>query len=161
MHATINDYLIDKARAELTLYMIHQADKLCDELGFGYVESDTAPEKFNQLKATFARSLRTREALPVFAGGSDNTIYTSKEGNWAFRFCHDVAHVLLNAGFSTADEARVVKYQGDKIAKHFGKGSIEYKLFMADALGQVTYYAIHGEFVSDQLAFAKAQLIKF
>lgn len=158
---TINEFTIDKARHALTLYMIHEANKLRKELGFGYVESDNAPEKFNVLKAAFAHSLRTLEALPVYSGGSDHSIYTSKEGNWAFRFCHDVAHVLLNAGFGPADETKVIKYQGDKVAKQFGKGSIEHRLFMADTLGQVAYYAVHQDFPVDQLAFAKAQLQNF
>ncbi|QDB70978.1 hypothetical protein bb8_p03 [Bordetella phage vB_BbrP_BB8] len=160
MQLTINDYLIDKARAELTLYMILEAHRLQKELGFGYVESDTAPGKFNLLKAAFAHSLRTCEPLPVYAGGSDNTIYTSKEGNWAFRFCHDVAHVLLNAGFGSADEAKVSKYQADRVAKHFGKGSLEHRLFVADTLGQVAYYAVHNDFPENQLAFVRSMLTR-
>lgn len=158
MQATLNDYLLDKARNSLTIFMIHEAEKLRRNLGFGYVESADAPNDYEGLRAAWDVSMRTKAALPVYNGGSERTIYTMSEGNYAFRFVHDAAHVMLQANFSPAGEARVFQYLGNKVKKAFGADSMEYKLYAADTIGQVAYYAVHRDYVGDQLAFARAML---
>lgn len=144
---------IDYARKQLTHYMISQAAHAAKILGFSYDPTENAPSSYKALRVYWSESQRKRVPLPVFSGGCESTIYTSAEGNYAFRFLHDVAHCILEADFSNEGEAKAIKWLGDKLSAKFGKDSLEYKLYMADTMGQVAYYAIHKRFVTDQLAY--------
>ena len=154
-----NERQFQQARMHLTHEMIHHAERIKKQLGFGYEESMDAPDTYEKLKAAYAHSCATGFALPVYAGASDDTIYMTREGNWAFRFIHDIYHVFLDADFTIEGEYRVAEYHLDKIAKKFGKGSFEYRILAADTIGQVEYFHSYGEFPLDQKKFVRDMII--
>lgn len=155
----LNDYILNKSRSNLTRFVIDKAARLSRDLGFSYIETEDAPESFEELQETYKVSAQTLKPLPVFAGGSDSTIYLSKEGNWAFRFWHDITHVSNGLAFTLADEVECSMIQADQVAKYFGTDSAEYKLFLADTVGQSVYAQLHsGQFPNDQLSYVKSIL---
>lgn len=155
------DIILNKARENLTLFMIRKAKHLSDSLPFGYIESDDAPNTYEELWNEYKHCNATRQPFRVYSGASDNTIYTSREGNWAFRFWHDVTHIHTQSAFDLVGEARVASVTCDEIAKVFGKTSVEYKLFALDTIGQSAYNHAHGKFPDNQLEFVRKMLISY
>lgn len=146
------------ARESLSSYMIRKAHRAAQDIGFSYEPAEDAPNDYESLILAVNNSLRTLQPLKVFSGASGSTIYTSAEANYAFRFCHDLFHFIHKADFSISGEARTIEKQAEDVAKTFGKSSLEYKLLVADALGQVAYHAIHSDFPVDQLSFVVAAI---
>jgi hypothetical protein len=156
----LNDYVINKARANLEHFVLAKAHRLAKDLGFSYIESDNAPNNFDELEQAFKHSMNTKAPLPVFSGASENTIYLSKEGNWSFRFWHDVVHTTHGYKLTLEDEIKCSSIQCEEVAKYFGEHSLESKLFIADTIGQSVYAYLHnGSFPEHQLNFVKS-LIK-
>lgn len=156
----LNDYVINKARANLEHFVIAKAYRLSKDLGFSYIESETAPNSFEELQEAYRKSVATSCPLPVFAGASENTIYLTKEGNWAFRFWHDVVHASGGFEFTLEDEISCSSVQCEEVSRYFGEHSLESKLFIADTIGQSVYAHLHnGQFPEHQLNFVKS-LIK-
>lgn len=155
----LNDYIINKSRSNLTRFVLDKASRLSRDLGFSYIETEQAPNSFEDLQEAYKLSAMTHCPLPIFLGASESTIYTSREGNWAFRFWHDVTHVSNGLGFSLAEEVECSSIQAEQVAKYFGTDSPEYRLFIADTIGQSVYAALHGgEFPKDQLSYVKTIL---
>lgn len=156
----LNDYVINKARANLEHYVIAKAHRIAKDLGFSYIECENAPNSYDELEQAFKHSMATKAPLPVFDGASENTIYLSKEGNWSFRFWHDVIHVSNGYQLTLEDEIKCSSIQCDEVSRYFGDHSLESKLFIADTIGQSVYAHLHnGAFPENQLAFVKS-LIK-
>lgn len=156
----LTDYVMNKARANLEHFVIAKAHRLAKDIGFSYIESDNAPNTYEELEEAYKLSVKTLAPLPVFSGASDKTIYLTKEGNWAFRFWHDITHVANGYKFTLADEIECSSLQCDQVSNYFGANSLELKLFVADTIGQSVYAELHGgAFPEDQLAFVKS-LIK-
>lgn len=141
------------ARQRLSRFILEHAEAIRRHLGFGFIETEDAPETYTDLLLAWKRSILNREPLPVYSGASEGTIYTSPAVNWAFRFWHDVIHCQLRADFSEEGEKRTARAQLKTVADRFGADSLEYRLLEADTIGQVEYFAQHGGFVADQLAF--------
>lgn len=158
----LNDYITNKARSNLTRFVLDKASRLSKDLGFSYIDTEQAPNSFEDLQEAYKHSALTHDPLPVFSGASDNTIYTSKEGNWAFRFWHDITHVANGLAFTLAEEVECSSIQAEQVSKYFGTDSLEYRLFVADTIGQSVYAALHGgEFPKDQLSYVKTILRSF
>lgn len=107
--------------------------------------SDYAPSSYKEL---FESS-----KLIVWSGASEATIYDDKQVNYAFRAWHDSLHIKLNADFTLEGETRVALEQArlidsDKLAK----------ILLAEVIGQAEYFAKHGEFPIDQIAFIERYL---
>lgn len=148
------------ARVNLSRFMLSKADNMARLLGFGYVDKDVAPNDIEALRAAWAHSKRTGLALPVWAGGSDKTVYTSRGANYAFRFWHDSLHCMHGLGFNTADEITIGIMQTAEVATYFGPDSLESKIMFADTVEQSRYAARHnGEFPDDQLAFVTSRVL--
>lgn len=159
---TYSTFQINAARAALSDLMIKKAHRIAKDIGFSYEPAPDAPSDYPSLIKAAQVSLKVRVPLKVYDGASDQTIYTSAEANYAFRFWHDVCHFITpGADFTVAGEALAIAVQAKGVEQAFGKDSLEYKMFMADTLGQVTYFAIHGDFPQDQLAFCLASLQQF
>lgn len=155
----LNDYIINKTRSNLHRFVIDKAARLSRDLGFSYIECEEAPNSFEELEKAYQHSLKTHEPLPVFSGASDKTIYLNNEGNWAFRFWHDITHVANGFNFTLADEIECSSIQAKQVAQYFGTDSAEYRLFVADTIGQSVYAELHGgAFPDDQLAYVKSIL---
>lgn len=147
------------ARLALTHYMIREAHEQARHIGFGYIDRDDAPDTFEKLQKAYDHSQRTGLALPVWSGGCENTIYTNREGNLAFRYLHDCTHVQYDLQFTFQSEIEVALLMGLKIKLHFGKDSLEYKLYLADTIGQSIYAETHnGEFPENQMQYVLSVL---
>lgn len=151
--------LLPLARKQLSLFVIRKAAALTKQLGFGYVDSDDAPESYPELMAYWMESTHTRKAFPVWSGASDNTIYTSVGANYAFRFWHDSLHARNALGFNYADEVVIGTTQTNEVAEEFGEFSLETLLMHYDTVGQSTYANMNGgQFPEDQLAWVTKEI---
>lgn len=156
----VTQYAVNRARESLTVWMINKAHKVARQVGFSYAPVDAGhPETFEAVQAEFKACSMNRAAFRVWAGASDRTIYTSPEGNYAFRFVHDVYHAVHNRDFGTAGELVIATRHIAEVKAAFGVISLEAQLMEVDTVGQVEYFAKTGGFVADQLGFAYAQII--
>lgn len=152
----MTEFEFNAARANLTDFVIRYAARLAKDIGFSYWPAQDAPETFAEVCAEYAACNRQRREFRVFAGASDNTIYIQAEGNYAFRFWHDVTHAVFKLDFSTAGELETAAHQLKIIAERFGKGSAEHRIFYIDTVLQALYFSdTGGKFVDDQLQFAR------
>ncbi|NYE95163.1 hypothetical protein FHU41_001384 [Psychromicrobium silvestre] len=86
---------------------------------------------------------------------SGSVVFDSPEINLAYRYLHDVAHVEQGLNFSPPDEFELARWQMRRFERAgFNRNDLEWHLFQADAVGQVLYYSVTKQFVSDQLQFA-------
>lgn len=150
---------IDYARKTLTDFMIRRAARLAKDIGFSYEPAEIAPDTFELLKAEYRECMLHRRAFRVWSGASDKTIYTSAEGNYAFRFIHDVIHASKNLDFTLAGELATGAYQIKEIIEAFGADSLECQLITLDTKGQIEYFQEHNEFPADQLAWTISKLV--
>lgn len=129
------------------------ARKVCPT---GYDVSDQAPSSLEELNKHIARTRR----IVVSNENSSQTIFGCPEHNFAFRAWHDWTHWAIQAPFTLEGERLVAYRQMIDIQRVFGrKGSQLFCLLIEEeVIGQAEYYAEHGEFPVDQVAFAKAYL---
>jgi hypothetical protein len=150
---------LEVARKNLSQFIMRKTADIQKQLGFGYVDSDNAPCDYESLQEAFANSSKTHFALPVWNGCSENTIYTDRGVNWAFRYWHDVLHCQMKLGFDPASEKRIGTVHVKHVQDSFGIHSLEALLMYADTIGQTMYAELHnGVFPDDQLEFAKDEI---
>lgn len=101
--------------------------------------------------------------LVVSALHSDRTIFSSPEGNYAFRAWHEQRHLSENAEFDRQGELMVHSAMRRDLEQYFrntGKdyGYIEnhraYALLECENIGQLDYWARYGSPPDDQRTFA-------
>lgn len=143
----------DRARANLHHFVLKTARSVARSVGFGYEEVDAAPESLKDIREAFLKARKDRQSFPVFKGASDKTIYLSAEGNWAFRFWHDILHVIHASDTTFEDEVKLGWFHVSAVEKEFGKGSLEARIMGWDTVGQSAYFAMMGNFPEDQRQF--------
>lgn len=127
-----------------------------------YATSD-APSSWCELQAwnqhwlDSARAYGTHFVLPVFDGGSDNTIYPDVATNHAFRAWHDSIHLANDYSFSREHEIKVGLIHMQQ-ARAAGLPKSDQDILIADTIGQVEYYYNRGDYVKNQAAFVAAVL---
>jgi hypothetical protein len=142
----------ERAGESLAAFVLAQAR--CD-LGFGWRESPDAPSTFEQVLHAYFQSCEQQTSYPVAIVGCMTSIYPTAEVNGAFRFWHDMTHVRLLCSFEYWDERAVAEHHLTRLEAHgFARGSLEWLLLRADAIGQNEYQRLSGRFVADQRAFA-------
>lgn len=145
------------ARQALSAFIVDQAVATAKYVGFSWVAVESGhPETYEALLNEYAHCANadgTRE-FRVWSGGSDSTIYSRPSVNHAFRFWHDMMHCHERLTMSYPDEVLLGLHAGKIVARHFGTDSLEYRLFMADTVGQSTHEHLTGAFPQDQLRFA-------
>ena len=154
----ISNAQFERARANLTRFVIHKAAKLSRELSFSYEDAEDAPSSDEAVAAAFENSVKTHAAFPVWNGACDRTIYTNREGNLAFRFWHDMLHATQRKCMTLDDEIALGKVHIAAVQAEFGRNSVEAPMIAADTIGQSIYEHERGEFSADQLAFVRAAL---
>lgn len=142
------------ARLTLTRFVREQAVRTTEELGFGWVASETAPATHQQLRGAFAHSERTAEPLPVSSLFCDNTIYVEPSANVCFRFWHDTNHVQQGLSFSLEDEWELALWHLEQLAvAGLGPDSREHQLLRQDLVGQIILLSVGGRFPFNQADF--------
>ena len=118
-----------------------------------------APNSWDELKP-WLDVLEKGNPIPVYNGGSDHTIYSSDEVNYAFRAWHDAIHLVYGLSFSKEDELAVATIHYQQVLDYCREHGIGVhlarqaaNLIFADVAGQVEYFYTHREFVNDQAAF--------
>lgn len=151
---TINAFTLNRAAKALGAHFITKAHRVAKDIGFSYWPKAQAPETYEALCEAFQVAQKTRTALPIWEGGSDATIYGSAEANYAFRYLHDLGHVVHALPFTFEAEVELSRLQGADIAQHFGPESLELLVYRIDTEGQSIYaHFACGEFPEDQAAF--------
>ena len=135
------------ARQELTDFVLAVAPP--------HYPTYNAPNTFDALCVRYAVSgISETRPLPVWSGACENTIYTSPEGNYAFRAWHDLTHLRLGADFSRDGEFAAA-WQHQREAYLAGLSRAARQLLWIDTWGQFEYGLTHdGAFVENQLEFA-------
>ena len=142
------------AREQLTGFVTRMAAETAHRLGFGWIATLDAPNNWKALKAAWQHSLRTKEPLPVFSGGSESVIFTSPQANWAYRFWHDVTHLERERNFTSPHELDMAAFhlwEAERVGLE--RGSLSWRLLHADAVGNVLHWAVLREFAIDQRTF--------
>ncbi len=121
-----------------------------------YASSD-APSTWLALQLWHNSTASARRAgetppIPVYDGGSDNTIYPDAETNYAFRAWHDSIHLANYLGFDYASEVRVGLIHMQQ-ARRAGLSQTDQDMLIADTIGQITYYQAHKVYVNLQDQF--------
>lgn len=150
------------AAAQRLAAAVHRiAHRRAKYLGFSYIETEDAPNSWEELQRAWAESCAHTRPLPVYSGASDKTIYGSRGANWAFRFWHDVVHCQHGLSFSTADELTTGLRQLNELelVEGYGPNTLEYQMLYLDTIGQVEYFAEHGGFIEDQRTWMVEQLL--
>ena len=135
--------------------VLQQASLTKRRLGFGWHPANVAPSTMEELRVEYER-LRwgLGKSFRVWSGGSDATIYGSPEGNYAFRFWHDITHVEAGLGLTFTEELATAQLQINELAES-GVPQRALDLFQIDTQGQTHYADITGgKFPEDQLGFA-------
>lgn len=93
-------------------------------------------------------------SLPVYDGGSENTIYPDAATNYAFRAWHDSIHLANDYSFTYLDEVKVGLIHMQQ-ARRAGLPQADLDMLIADTIGQAAYYNKHRKFVDlqDQFVF--------
>lgn len=139
-----------KASSNLESFVLNQAPRhhpACD-----------APDSYAGLVA-WNDAAKVGDSMPVYDGGSHNTIYSHARYNYAFRAWHDRIHINLGLKFTLVDEIKVSNEHARQMASHrvmFGLSTEDSKAMRADVAGQVMYYYKYGEYVRDQALFVGA-----
>ncbi|HJQ13061.1 MAG TPA: hypothetical protein VJ840_18660 [Gemmatimonadaceae bacterium] len=157
---TITTFEFDAARRAYTHFAIAQAARLARDVGFSYEPSDVAPSTHEEVCAEYRACRTTHRGFRVWNGASDRTVFTIPEGNYAFRFVHDVtSHAIKGRTFSLDDELTSGNDWVRRVAAAFGADSVEAMIAYADTCGQSLYVDQHnGAFPEDQLAFVMESL---
>lgn len=139
----------DRARAELNSFVLDVAPP--------HYPTYNAPDTFDKLAVRNAVSggPSQQRPMPVWSGASENTIYLSPEGNYAFRAWHDLTHLRLGALFDAEGE-RAVAVEHQMEAANKGLTYRARVLLWIDTWEQFAWGVENdGAFVEDQLAFAR------
>jgi hypothetical protein len=146
---------LGRARAQLSRFVLNQAEKTALEFGFGWRPASRVPLDLGELQREFRMCHISGLPLRVMEGFVDQTVFDCPSTKWAMRFVHDTQRVWLKADFSTKSELEIGSWLLDR-AKVTGlqPGSLPYALLMAETVGQTFYEATTGRFVTYQLDFA-------
>lgn len=128
--------------------------------GFDTTQDETLVDSLEKI----TRHYEDEGRILVWSGGSDCTVYASKEVNHAFRAWHDYIHITMGATFTKAGEALVCdkqKRQIDLYLSHMYNKATRLKmqrLLDIEINEQVAELYRTGSFVQDQYNFAKERL---
>ncbi|MDB9846207.1 hypothetical protein OAC41_05525 [Acidimicrobiales bacterium] len=150
------------ARNNIGHFIIQQAQQRANNLGFGFIPSDQAPETYEGLQQAYLRSTLTRAPLPVTSRARSGRLRTTEQRcerydraseigyHYVSRellgpdiglsalFWHDTNHVRLGASFSLDHEDELADWQLHQL-RHAGlrQDTLEYRIMDADTRGQI------------------------
>lgn len=155
MPKNISSAELTSAQKNLSTHVLLEASNIASRVGFDWLPTDEAPNTYKTLKTAFEVSTRTKAPLPVNSENSGRVVFANEEGNYASRFLHDMGHVEMGLGFNSPDEFELARRLMCRLERAgYSPDTLEWKLYQADAIGQVMHYAITKRYVSDQLQFA-------
>ncbi|MCU1479804.1 MAG: hypothetical protein JWQ19_590 [Subtercola sp.] len=84
---------IDRARIELSQFVIEQANSTARDLGFEWIATSAAPHTYRALYGAYVDSVVYQTPLPISDQHMERMIFVSDEATIAMRFWHAVSHV--------------------------------------------------------------------
>lgn len=145
---------ISVAAGRLGDFIVDQANRARDRLGFGWRPAELAPSTYSELRQEHRASQLTLLPMRVSSLFCEQTIYGSPGTNHAMRFWHDTEHVRLSLKFEADDEMALGVHHLEVLrSAGFGAHSIEHRLLHADTIGQTLCIATLGRFPSNQKRF--------
>lgn len=146
----------EKARADLSRAVHAFADLSCRAIGLEWLGVPGLPEPVN-LTDLIGSTKYGR--LRVSEDHCENTIFLDPYDNVAFRAWHDALHIRCDFGFDLVDERLVAKEHRYQCARMGYSGDVQ-DLVEADVALQADYFARHGTFPENQLAFIRKALVR-
>lgn len=147
---------ITRAGQNLGAFMLAVQAATFDATGVMPVPCSDAPNNYGELLQAAARWQYALGDvfLPVWDGASDDSIYGSAAANHAFRYWHDMGHIAHHCDFTPDGEFNLqFDHHLPIVADHFGKDSLEYRMYFADTVGQIEYVETNGKFPGNQAQF--------
>lgn len=124
-------------------------------LGVSYKTAKKTTNNFETFKAQHMRD----GYMIISEEGCEDTIFTSPLENIKARVFHDMLHLAYDLGFTASEELKISAIQGELIYTHvcskYGveRAKLAQLVMELDIGGQVIYYDLHREFVSNQQQF--------
>lgn len=118
-----------------------------------------APDDWDALVAA-GDVMRTTGRLTVWNGASNMSIY-DPEANMLFRFWHDLGHLQTGLTFSEEDE-KLLQYRHHLPAIEtagIDRGSLPWRRYYADTIGQIDHIVAFGVFPENQRAFVDQYIL--
>lgn len=154
--ATFTESELQAARETLTAFVWERADGTRARTGVDWVFTRDAPDTYKELRQAWEVSLSTGAPLPISNAASESVIFTEPEGNFVYRYWHDVTHLERERNFSNPHELDMAVFHLWDAEQHgLTRGSLPWRLLHADAIGNVLHWAVFREFVLDQRVFVE------
>lgn len=145
---------LQAARETLTAFVWDRARATRTRTGVDWVFTPDAPNTYEELRRVWERSVGTGEPLPVLNDHSESVIFTAPEGNFMYRYWHDVTHLERERNFTNPHELDMAQFHLWDAEQHgLARGSLPWRLLHADAIGNVLHWSIYHEYVRDQKVF--------
>lgn len=138
----------------LTTFVWERALATRARTGVDWAFAPDAPNTYKELRQAWQHSLSTGAPLPVLNDHSESVIFTEPEGNYVYRYWHDVTHLERERNFSNPHELDMASFHLWDAEQHgLTRGSLPWRLLHADAVGNVLHWAVYREYVRDQKVF--------
>lgn len=152
--ATFTESELQAARETLTAFVWERAEATRARTGVDWVFTPDAPDTYTELRQAWDVSLSTGGPLPISNTDSESVIFTEPEGNFVYRYWHDVTHLERERNFSNPHELDMAVFHLWDAEQHgLTRGSLPWRLLHADAIGNVLHWSVFREFVLDQRLF--------
>lgn len=125
--------------------------------GLRWQAQTQAPDTWEAMQASFTRD----GILRVWNGGSEKTIFSMPQANFAFRAWHDSVHLAHGLDFSLGGEERVCERQIAEVYRFISDLTMRKgfaKILEIEIIGQTSEFLRSGRFVDDQREFMEVRL---
>ncbi|SIS17840.1 hypothetical protein [Microbacterium sp. RURRCA19A] len=154
--ATFTESELQAARETLTAFVWERAEVTRARAGVDWVFTPDAPNTYTELRQAWEVSLSTGAPLPVLNDHSESVIFTEPEGNFVYRYWHDVTHLERERNFSNPHELDMAMFHLWDAEQHgLSRGSLPWRLLHADAIGNVLHWSVYRDYVPDQRVFVE------
>ena len=146
--------LLDKARRNISRFVVAQARMRQERVGFGWRPAVMAPSNYTALTAEFKACQVSGWPMRVSDQHNEPTIYEHPNHNLIFRYWHDTSHVIHGLNFEADDELELAGHHLEALrAEGYGPHTMEHQLLHADTFGQAYFQLVTGRFVENQVRF--------
>lgn len=143
-----------RARETLTAFVWERAEAARARTGVAWQFTPDAPNTYRALRRAWDTSLAEGVPLPISNTDCESVIFTTPDGNAAYRYWHDVTHLERERNFTNPHELDMAHFHlWDAEQQGLTRGSLAWRLLRADAMGNVLHWSIYREYVLNQEVF--------
>lgn len=147
-------------RKQLTKLVLDESAKITAKYGVGFRADSDAPSTYEGILEEYLDMRHGGKPFRVSPDSCDNSVFTMREANHACRHWHDVLHAERRHDLSYHGELMVAYEHLAVVARAYGECSPPHRLMKIDTIDQLVHYHTTGNFVANQLEFAKEQFLK-